>query len=48
MAAKGPDRVTPFLVPKLMVNACAGNVSIYFGLRGPNSAPATEIGRAHV
>ncbi len=41
MAAKGPNRVTPFLVPKLMVNACAGNVSIYFGLRGPNSAPAT-------
>ena len=41
MAARGPNRVTPFLVPKLMVNACAGNISIQFGLKGPNSAPAT-------
>jgi len=46
MAAKGPHRVPPFLVPRLMVNACAGNVSIQFGLKGPNSAPATACASA--
>jgi len=38
---KGPRRLSPFTVPKLMVNATAGNVSIKFNLRGVNSAPAT-------
>ena len=38
---KGPRRLSPFTVPKLMVNAGAGNVSIRFNLRGVNSAPAT-------
>ncbi|MDE1038540.1 MAG: beta-ketoacyl synthase N-terminal-like domain-containing protein [Phycisphaerales bacterium] len=38
---KGPRRLSPFTVPKLMVNAIAGNVSIRFNLRGVNSAPAT-------
>ncbi len=38
---KGPRRLSPFTVPKLMVNAAAGNVSIRFNLRGVNSAPAT-------
>jgi 3-oxoacyl-[acyl-carrier-protein] synthase II len=38
---RGPKSVSPFVVPKLMVNALAGNVSIRFGLRGPNIAPAT-------
>ncbi len=37
----GPRKVSPFTVPRLMVNACAGNVSIRFGLRGANSATAT-------
>lgn len=46
MHIKGPDRVTPFLVPRLMVNACSGNVSIRFGLKGPNSAPATACASA--
>ncbi|MBI3466724.1 MAG: beta-ketoacyl-ACP synthase II [Planctomycetes bacterium] len=38
---KGPSRISPFMIPKLMVNAASGQVSICFGLRGPNSAVAT-------
>ena len=38
---RGPRSVSPFVVPKLMVNALAGNVSIRFGLKGPNIACAT-------
>ncbi len=41
MLAKGVDRVSPFTVPRLMVNAAAGNLSIQWGLRGPVSATAT-------
>ncbi len=37
----GPDRVNPFTVPKLMVNAATGNVAIMLGFQGPNSATAT-------
>lgn len=37
----GPRRISPFTVPKLMVNACAGNVSIRFNLRGANTSTAT-------
>ncbi len=32
---KGPQRVSPFFVPKMMPNAVAGNLSIRFGLEGP-------------
>lgn len=38
---KGPDRINPFTVPRLMANAAAGNISIRFGLRGPASTHAT-------
>ncbi|MFO1022761.1 MAG: beta-ketoacyl-ACP synthase II [Planctomycetales bacterium] len=38
---KGPSRVSPFLIPKMMLNAAAGNISVAFGLKGPNSAVAT-------
>ena len=38
---KGPSRLSPFTVPKLMVNSTAGHVSIRFGLQGPSSAHAT-------
>lgn len=43
---KGPDRVSPFTVPKLMCNAASGNVSIYFHIRGPNSATASACASA--
>lgn len=39
--SKGPDRVSPFTIPKMMLNAAGGNVGIAYGLRGPNFAVAT-------
>ncbi|HYO12288.1 MAG TPA: beta-ketoacyl-ACP synthase II [Thermoanaerobaculia bacterium] len=38
---KGPDRVSPFFIPGLIVNMASGQVSIHYGARGPNTAPAT-------
>ena len=38
---KGPDRISPFLIPMLIVNMAAGQISITMGLKGPNSAVAT-------
>jgi 3-oxoacyl-[acyl-carrier-protein] synthase II len=46
MLEKGPERMSPFVVPKLMCNAGSGNVSIYYGLKGPNSAVATACASA--
>jgi 3-oxoacyl-[acyl-carrier-protein] synthase II len=43
---KGPSRVSPFMVPKLMCNAGSGNVSIHFGIKGPNSAVASACASA--
>ncbi len=35
---KGPRRVSPFCVPRLMSNAASGTIAITYGLRGPNIA----------
>ncbi|MBN2128794.1 MAG: beta-ketoacyl-ACP synthase II [Sedimentisphaerales bacterium] len=32
---KGPSKVSPFCVPRLMANAASGNIAIRWGLRGP-------------
>ena len=37
----GPSRVSPFFIPSAIVNLAAGQVSIRFGAKGPNSATAT-------
>ncbi|MGE0375442.1 MAG: beta-ketoacyl-ACP synthase II [Planctomycetaceae bacterium] len=44
--ANGPARVSPFMIPKLMVNAASGNISVHWRLRGPNSAVATACASA--
>ncbi|HSI37357.1 MAG TPA: beta-ketoacyl-ACP synthase II, partial [Tepidisphaeraceae bacterium] len=41
LLARGVSRVSPFTVPRLMVNAASGNVSILFRIHGPNTAVAT-------
>ena len=38
---KGPDRVSPFIIPMLIVNMAAGLVSMRFGAKGPNSSVVT-------
>jgi 3-oxoacyl-[acyl-carrier-protein] synthase II len=38
---RGPSRISPFFIPGLIVNLASGQVSIRFGAKGPNSAPAT-------
>jgi 3-oxoacyl-[acyl-carrier-protein] synthase II len=36
LMTKGPSKVSPFLIPKLMANAASAHVSIMHKLRGPN------------
>ena len=44
---KGPDRVSPFTVPKMMLNAAGANISMRFGLRGVNYSVATACASAN-
>jgi 3-oxoacyl-[acyl-carrier-protein] synthase II len=39
--AKGPDRVSPFFIPMLIVNMASGLISMRFGAKGPNSSVVT-------
>ena len=38
---RGPRRISPYLIPAMIINMASGIVSIEFGLKGPNSAPVT-------
>ncbi|OYT73633.1 MAG: beta-ketoacyl-[acyl-carrier-protein] synthase II [Chloracidobacterium sp. CP2_5A] len=38
---EGPHRVSPFFIPASIINLASGQVSMRFGAKGPNSAPAT-------
>ena len=41
MRERGPDRVSPFLVPMMISDSAAGMLAIRLGVRGPNMALAT-------
>jgi 3-oxoacyl-[acyl-carrier-protein] synthase II len=46
LMTKGPSRVNPFVIPKMIANAGSGNISIRFGLRGPNTTISTACSSA--
>src|SRR5204863_837928 len=37
----GPRRISPFFIPGVIINMIAGNISIQYGIRGPNIAVVT-------
>jgi 3-oxoacyl-[acyl-carrier-protein] synthase II len=41
LEAKSPRKISPFFIPGSIINAAAGQVSIHYGLRGPNLALVT-------
>jgi 3-oxoacyl-[acyl-carrier-protein] synthase II len=41
LIAGGPRRISPFFIPSSIINLAAGQVSIRFGAKGPNSATCT-------
>lgn len=43
---RGPSKLSAFMVPKLMMNAAGGQVSIHMGLQGPNMAVASACASA--
>ncbi|RJO65523.1 MAG: beta-ketoacyl-[acyl-carrier-protein] synthase II [Candidatus Omnitrophota bacterium] len=44
---KGPSRLSPFLIPMLIVNEAAGHIGIAFGLKGPNTCVTTACATAN-
>ena len=38
---RGPDRVSPFFLPNVLVDSASGQIAISLGLRGPNYAPVS-------
>ncbi|MEJ5239839.1 MAG: beta-ketoacyl-ACP synthase II [Anaerolineales bacterium] len=41
MRARGPERVSPFLIPMMIADSAPATIAIQLGLRGPNMALAT-------
>jgi 3-oxoacyl-[acyl-carrier-protein] synthase II len=46
MVQAGPSKISPFVIPKMIANAAAGNVSIQFGACGPCTAISTACSSA--
>ena len=46
LVQKGPDRVSAFTVPKMMLNAAGGNLAIAYGMQGINYSVATACASA--
>ena len=44
--SKGPNRLSPFVIPKMIANSAAGNISIRHHLRGPNTTVSTACSSA--
>jgi len=47
LLAKGPMRVSPFMIPKLMINAAASQISILYQIKGPNAGVANACSSAN-
>ena len=43
---KGPERISPFFIPKMMINAASGQLAIYHGFQGPNFATVSACASA--
>ncbi len=41
LVLKGPGRVSPFVIPMLLINMASGLVAMRFGARGPNTSTVT-------
>lgn len=41
LVERGPNRISPFFVPMMIANMASGQVSIMFGLKGPNACTVT-------
>jgi len=46
LLSKGPAKVSPFTIPRLMANAAGGQLSIEYGLHGPNAAVCSACASA--
>jgi 3-oxoacyl-[acyl-carrier-protein] synthase II len=44
---KGPRKVSPFCVPRLMANAASGTIAICYGLKGPNFCVSSACASAN-
>jgi len=41
LRTKGPDRVSPFFIPMIIINMASGVIAMRFGAKGPNSSVVT-------